>query len=325
MRRLLILGPLALVLLAALVLGAGYFYVIDRYESAGPLTEPRTVVLARGGGARAIAAELVKAGVIEDERVFLIGLWLGGDQASLKAGEYEFPAGISAEGVAAKLSRGETVVRKMTFAEGLTSAEIVAQLEASISFTGEITEPVDEGTLLPETYHYGFGDPRDSILARMREGMAKLLAELWPKRAPGLPFETPEEAVVLASIVERETPLAAERPLIARVFLNRLKLGMPLQSDPTVIYAVSNGRGTLDRPLTRDDLKVESPFNTYRVKGLPPAPIANPGRASIEATLRPGETDALYFVADGEGGHVFAKTLDEHNRNVKRWRQRASN
>ena len=155
--------------------------------------------------------------------------------------------------------------------------------------------------------------------------MAELLKELWPKRAKDLPFKTPGEAVVLASIVERETPVAAERPLVARVFLNRLKLGMPLQSDPTVIYAVSDGMGTLDRALTRDDLRTESPFNTYRVKGLPPGPIANPGRASIEAALNPGQTDALYFVADGEGGHVFAKTLDEHNKNVKRWRQRASN
>ena len=325
MRRLLILGPLVVVLLAVIVLGAGYIYVTDRYQSAGPLAEARTVVLARCGGARAIAAQLAKDGVIADERVFLLGLWLGGDAAALKAGEYEFPAGISAEGVAAKLSRGDTLVRRMTFAEGLTSAEIVAQLEASSSFSGDITAPAEEGTLLPETYHYGYGDPRDSVLARMRDDMAKLLKELWPKRAAGLPFETPEEALVLASIVERETPLAAERPLVARVFLNRLKRGMPLQSDPTVIYAVSNGRSSLDRPLTYDDLEVDSPFNTYRVKGLPPTPIANPGRASIEAALHPGQTDALYFVADGAGGHVFAETFDEHKKNVKRWRQRASN
>ena len=325
MRRLLILGPLVILLLAVIVLGAGYFYVTDRYESAGPLSEPRTVVLPSGDGARAIAAQLAKEGVIADERIFLAGLWLGGDAAALKAGEYEFPAGISAKSVAAKLSKGETVVRKMTFAEGLTSVEIVAQLEASTSFTGDITQPAEEGTLLPETYHYGYGDPRDSILTRMRDGMAKLLKDLWPKRANGLPLETPEEAVILASIVERETPVAAERPLVARVFLNRLKLGMPLQSDPTVIYSVSKGMSSLDRALTRDDLQVDSPFNTYRIKGLPPAPIANPGRASIEAALHPGKTEALYFVADGEGGHVFAKTLDEHNKNVKRWRQRASN
>lgn len=324
MRRLLIFGPLAVILLAVAVLGAGYFYVAARYESAGPLVEPRTVVLEHGAGARKIADRLAAEGVIADARVFLLGLWLKGDQAALKAGEYEFPAGISPEGVAAKLSKGDTVVRKMTFAEGMTSAEIVAQLKASTSFSGSVTASAEEGTLLPETYHYGFGDPRDSILTRMREGMTRLLKELWAKRAPDLPLETPDQAVVLASIVERETPVAAERPLVAGVFLNRMKLGMPLQSDPTVIYALTEGKSPLDRPLTRDDLQVESPFNTYRVKGLPPAPIANPGRASIEATLNPGKTDALYFVADGSGGHVFSRTLDEHNKNVKRARKRAA-
>jgi UPF0755 protein len=324
-RRFFILAPLALIGLALAVAVAGYLYIAGQYAGPGPLTSERTVVFERGAGARAIATRLEENGVIEDASVFLLGLWLAGEQDSLKAGEYAFPVGISAEGVAAKLSKGDMVVRRMTFAEGLTSAEIIAQLEASTSFTGDITLDAPDGTLLPETYHYGYGDPRDSILKRMREGMTKLLDELWGKRAPDLPYETPAEAVVMASIVERETPVAAERPLVARVFLNRLKLGMPLQSDPTVIYAVSKGMGSLDRSLTRDDLKVDSPFNTYRVKGLPPAPIANPGRASIEAALNPGKTDALYFVADGEGGHVFATTLNEHNKNVKQWRKRASN
>lgn len=325
MRRLLIFGPLAIIGLAIAAAAAGYFYVTGQYASPGPLTAERTVMFERGSGARAIATRLEENGVIEDASVFLLGLWLAGDQGLLKAGEYAFPVGISAEGVAAKLSKGDMVVRRMTFAEGLTSAEIIAQLEASTSFTGDITLDAPDGTLLPETYHYGYGDPRDSILKRMREGMTKLLNQLWGRRAPGLPYDTAAEAVVMASIVERETPVAAERPLIARVFLNRLKLGMPLQSDPTVIYAVSKGLGSLDRALTRDDLKVDSPFNTYRVKGLPPGPIANPGRASVEAALNPGKTDALYFVADGEGGHVFAATLDEHNKNVKQWRTRASN
>ena len=321
MRRAIIFGSLAIVLIAIGVVAAGYFYITGGYSGAGPLTEPRTVLLERGAGARAIAAKLEESGVIADSRIFLAGLWLAGDAGSLKAGEYEFPAGISAEGVAAKLSKGDMVVRRMTFAEGLTSAEIIAQLEASTSFSGDITEEAPEGALMPDTYHYGFGDPRDSILVRMRDGMTRLLDELWPKRAADLPFETQAEAVVLASIVERETPLAAERPLVAGVFVNRLKRGMPLQSDPTVIYAVSKGFGTLDRALTRDDLKIDSPYNTYKNKGLPPAPIANPGRASLEAALNPAATEALYFVADGKGGHAFAKTLDEHNKNVAKWRR----
>lgn len=325
MRRAIILVSAAIVLIAIGVAAAGYFYVTGRYTSAGPLSAATTVLLERGAGARAIAAKLEESGVIGDSRIFLLGLWLSGDQGSLKAGEYEFPAGISAEGVAAKLSKGDMVVRRMTFAEGMTSAEIIAQLEASSSFTGDITVEAPEGSLMPDTYHYGFGDPRDSILQRMRDGMTNLVDELWGKRARDLPFETAAEAVVLASIVERETPLAAERPLVAGVFVNRLKRGMPLQSDPTVIYAVSNGFGALDRALTRDDLKVDSPFNTYRNKGLPPTPIANPGRASLEAALNPAATDALYFVADGKGGHAFAKTLEEHNKNVAVWRKRANN
>lgn len=322
MRRFLIIGSLFLALLAVFVLFAGYFLATAQYRHAGPLTEARTVVLDRGDGAGEIAAKLAKKGVIASERLFQAGLWLNGDAGALKAGEYEFPAHISAEGVTAKLSRGETVVRRMTFAEGLTSAEIIEQLNGSNSFSGDITVAAEEGALLPETYHYGFGDPRDSILTRMREGMTQLLKDLWLKRALGLPLETPEQAVVLASIVERETPIAAERPLVARVFFNRLKLGMPLQSDPTVIYALTEGKQRLDRALMREDFQTDSPFNTYRVKGLPPAPITNPGRASIEAALNPGKTDAIYFVADGKGGHVFAKTLNEHNKNVAAWRRK---
>lgn len=321
MRRLLSLRPLTLLLIAIILVAAAFAFVMGSYEGAGPLTRPRTVTLEPGSSARAIAAKLAQEGVIASERMFLIGIWLSGKSDALKPGEYELPAHISEEGVAKKLAKGETVVRKMTFAEGMTSTEIIEQLKISSSFSGEITVAAEEGSLLPETYHYGYGDPRDTILKRMRDGMAKVLKELWPKRAPGLPLENPEQALVLASIIERETPLAAERPLVARVFFNRMKIGMPLQSDPTVIYALTEGKEPLDRALTRDDLKGDSPYNTYVTKGLPPTPIANPGRASIEAALNPGKTDALYFVADGKGGHVFAKTLDEHNKNVRRWRK----
>jgi len=186
---------------------------------------------------------------------------------------------------------------------------------------GEIDEVPPEGSLLPETYLFSRDDSRQAVLARMREAMQQTLAELWPKRREGLPLATPEEAVTLASIVEKETGVAAERPLVAGVFINRLKKKIPLQSDPTVIYGITLGKTELDRPLSRKDLKTATPYNTYTIQGLPPGPIANPGRDALQAVMAPTETDYIYFVADGSGGHAFAKTLEEHNRNVAKWRK----
>jgi UPF0755 protein len=209
----------------------------------------------------------------------------------------------------------------VTFAEGLTTAEILSQLALTEGLMGIVTALPAEGALLPETYHFSYGDKRQAIVGRMAASLRDQLADLWAKRAPGLPLDSPRDALILASIVEKETAKAAERPRIAQVFLNRLAKGMRLQSDPTVVYGLTKGRRPLSRPLTTADLKTPSPFNTYLIGGLPPSPICNPGSASLESVLRPAPSEELYFVADGTGGHVFAKALKEHNLNVAKWRK----
>jgi len=216
------------------------------------------------------------------------------------------------------------VAHRLTIAEGLQTTQILAQITAAPQLTGSVLGEdqvlPQEGALLPETYHFSRGDSRAELVARMGRDMRQVMAAAWAGRAAGLPFKSAEEALIMASSVERETSLAGERPHVAGVFVNRLRLGMLLQSDPTVAYGI-NPDGPLGRPLTRADLKTDHPYNTYVRKGLPPGPISNPGRAAIEAVLRPMATDDLYFVADGAGGHVFAKTLAQHNRNVAKWRK----
>ena len=308
--------------LAIVLAIAGWLYVHGKFDSPGPARDERTVVLPQGLGAWDIADTLAEAGVIDDPVLFVAGLWIEDRQHALKAGEYAFEALITPRGVMEKLVAGDTVVHRLTIAEGMTRAEVVAALGAAPGLEGEIAAPPEEGSLLPETYHYALGDSRAALIERMQSGMAALVDELWAARDAAVALDDAREAVVLASVVEKETAAAAERPVIAGVFLNRLRVGMRLQSDPTVIYALTGGEGALGRPLTRADLKVESPYNTYRHGGLPPGPIANPGRAALAAVLHPAETSALYFVADGSGGHAFAETLDEHNRNVARWRAR---
>jgi UPF0755 protein len=320
MRRALKSG-LALLAAAALVAAGLAYEGYRRVQAPGPLGEPASVVIAAGSGVAGIAGQLAAEGVIDSPNLFRIVARLDSRARTLKAGEYVFPAGISLKGAIDLLERGETVVRRVTVPEGLTSTAILARLADAPALSGEVADLPPEGSLLPETYHYQWGDSREMLVERMRASMQSALAELWPTRADDLPFATPEEAVVLASIVEKETAVAAERPLVAGVFINRLRRGMRLQSDPTVAYALTGGAETLDRALTRADWAVDSPYNTYRNAGLPPGPIANPGREALAAVLRPVETDYLYFVADGSGGHAFAKTLAEHNRNVARWRR----
>ncbi len=285
----------------------------------GPLAESRTVVVQQGSGVRAIAAQLAEAGVLEWPLLFAAAVRLQGEP--LKAGEYLFPAGISAQGAVDLLQSGKTVIRRFTVPEGWTSAQVLAALAEVEGLQGEVGEAPAEGTLLPETYHFSFGDSRAELVKRMQAGMRRTLDELWEGRAPDLPIASKDEAVVLASIVERETGLPEERPRVAAVFVNRLRKGMKLQSDPTVIYGLSDGLGSIERSLTRSDLATAHAFNTYVIDGLPPAPIANPGAASLAAVLRPAASEELYFVADGSGGHVFARTLEEHNRNVAKWRR----
>ena len=300
---------------------SGWFWLESRYLAPGPLAQEKDVIVEKGAGTARIARELAAAGVVEDARIFRWGVRLFGDEAPLRAGEYRFPAAVSAAGAARVLQSGQTVQRRLTIAEGLMHVEIRAELLAAPGLTGVIGELPEEGWLLPETYHYAFGDARADVIARMHDAMTVLLAKAWADRAEGLPLKTAREALILASVVEKETGVAAERPHVAGVFINRLKRGMRLQSDPTVAYGVTGGAAPLDRPLRRDDLEHPTRFNTYVNKGLPPTPIANPGRESIEAVLHPMATDDLYFVADGTGGHAFAKTLREHNANVAKWRK----
>ncbi|MBC8338493.1 MAG: endolytic transglycosylase MltG [Rhodospirillales bacterium] len=292
-----------------------------RYKDKGPSEAEISIIIERGMGIDAIARELHRVGILAVPLVFRIAARLLEADKSLKAGEYAFPPGISPKDALELLQSGKTVIRRVTFAEGLSTAEILGLLRRTEGLQGKIWPVPGEGVLLPETYHFSYGDKRQTIVRRMADGMRDLLENLWRNRAPGLPLAFPLEAVILASIVEKETALASERPRVAAVFINRLRKGMRLQSDPTVVYGLTRGARPLGRPLSRGDLKTASPYNTYLVGGLPPGPIANPGSASLEAVLRPMETDELYFVADGNGGHVFAKTLKQHNRNVAKWRK----
>lgn len=319
MRRLVILGGL---LASLLLLGAGLaLYTLEAFRGPGPLSADTVVYIPRGTSVGGIAERLEEAGVIEDALVFRFGVRLLGVTRRLKAGEYLFPATVSMRGVVDLLLEGKTVMRRITLPEGVTSAEAAALIEAADGLEGSLAAIPAEGSLLPETYHFERGDSREQLVARMQVALRVALDELWSQRAPDLPLATPEEALTLASIVEKETGVPEERPLVASVFINRLRNGMRLQSDPTVVYALTGGNGPLGRALTRRDLELPSAYNTYLVDGLPPGPIANPGRASLEAVLNPAESEYLYFVADGSGGHAFAKTLEEHNRNVAKWRQ----
>lgn len=314
----------ALVLVSATA-GVGVWGAMQ-VMAPGPLDHPETVVIARGSGAEAIAITLADAGVVSSPLLFLAGAKITamiaapGAPRDLKAGEYQFPAGISIDGVLDQLRQGHTVVRRFTVPEGLTSAQVVALLDKEPALTGTVKQLPKNGSLMPETYHYAYGDSRAALIERMQTAMTQTLAEAWKARDSRLPFDTPQQALILASIVEKETGVATERAKVAGVFINRLESGMKLQSDPTVIFALTDGTGELGRALTRSDWKFESPYNTYQVTGLPPGPIANPGKASLQAVLKPERHDLLYFVADGSGGHVFAKSLADHNRNVARWR-----
>jgi UPF0755 protein len=308
-------------LVLGVVLGGALGWGYAQFVRPGPLKAPAVVIVPRGTGVEGIAAELARGAVIFDAMVFRLGVRLTRADTALRAGEYAFPAGISAREVVALLKSGKTVVRRVTVAEGLTASQIVARLDTTDGLNGAIEKVPGEGTLLPETYHFSFGDRRKAMISRMTDAMDATLEDLWEGRATGLPLKTPMEALILASIVEKETGRSDERARIAGVFVNRLRKGMRLQSDPTVAYGLSSDGKPLGRPLTRADLKTPTPYNTYLIERLPPSPICNPGRASIAAVLGPAATDELFFVAAGSGGHAFARTLKEHNRNVARWRK----
>lgn len=310
--------PYLLLLIFLLTLLPGPLFFVGLLMP-GPQKETKTIIIPRGSSVSEIARILDQNDALIHPLLFRAASRLiAKDQ--LKAGEYEITPGQNVIDIATLLNEGKTVLRQVTIPEGYTSHEAAAVLRQTAALTGEIPAVPEEGSLLPETYNYAYGDTRGSLLARMQQDQQNMLQELWDKRAEGLPLKNMKEAIILASIVEKETgKRASERALVASVFINRLRLGMPLQSDPTVIYALTGGLSSLGRKLTRADLLTPSPMNSYVNAGLPPTPICNPGRAAIEAVLHPESSDYLYFVADGSGGHAFAKTLDEHNKNVAKW------
>ncbi len=317
------LAARAFTFLAGLSIAAaiGALAFLAALRQPGPLDSDATVLIPPGAGVSTMVALLDRAGVIDDPWQVRLLISLSGRDRALQAGEYRFPPAVSAWDTVAMLADGSTTDHLLTVPEGLSSHEIVALLAEEALLEGDIAAAPPEGSLLPESYRVTRATQRQDVIDRMQAAMAATLAEVWADRAADLPFDTAEEAVVLASIIEKETGRPEERALIAGVFVNRLERGMPLQSDPTAIFALTEGRDRLGRPLTRADLRVESPYNTYAVRGLPPGPICNPGRAALEAAVRPERSDYLYFVADGSGGHAFARTLDEHNANVARWRR----
>ncbi len=313
-------------LLAIMVGGLGLAALLyHEFEQPGPLEIARTVVVPEGFSSNDISEMLEKDGVISNRWPFMIGFLaesrLGPKKKMLKHGEYMIKPHASIREIVDVLSEGKAVQYKVTIPEGLTSQQIVERLKAEENLAGDIAAVPPEGTLFPETYGIEKGMTRQVLLERMKEKMQQFLATAWEKRKPGLLLKTPQEAVVFASIVEKETGRPDERDRVAAVFVNRLHKGMRLQSDPTVIYGIVGGQGPLGRPLTRADLDQKSAHNTYQIDGLPPTPICNPGRSAIEATLNPATTNDLYFVADGTGGHVFSDTLKEHNAAVANWRK----
>jgi len=311
--------------LALAIITGGVSYAVSTFNgylvAEGPNTAKAIVTLPRGSGLQSIVRRLDDAGVIAHPWLFQFAVRLGGHDRDLKAGEYAFPAEVTPEDVIAIISEGKTVSRRVTVIEGQTVAEVFRKIDQAEGLTGDLPDKPSEGSLLPETYLYSRGDTKAGMVKRMQDAMAKVLKKAWSARMEDLPFETPEEALIMASIVDKETAVAKERAMVAAVFVNRLRKGMRLQSDPTIIYGLTDGEGPLDRELTRQDWKFDHPYNTYRIAGLTPGPIGNPGRESIEAVMRPADVDFIYFVADGTGGHAFARTLDEHNDNVARWRR----
>lgn len=315
------------IVLAVMILAAGAtLWFTYEFEKPGPLAVSRTIGIPRGEGPIEIAARLEREGIISNRWAFVASHYVRlstnrNKGLHLKAGEYEFKKGASLAQVHATIVEGKSILSKITLPEGLTSAQIVEKLNADDNLTGEIKEIPAEGSLLPDTYRFSKGMDRQELINRMRAEQERALTVLWEKRQADLPLKSPAEALVLASIVEKETGKADERNRVAAVFVNRLKKNMRLQSDPTIIYGIAGGKGSLGRPITRADIDGKTAYNTYTINGLPPTPICNPGRPAIEATLNPAQTTDLYFVADGTGGHAFSDTLKEHNAAVANWRK----
>jgi UPF0755 protein len=289
-------------------------------EAQGPLKQDKVVFIPRGNGPSAIADILEQEGVIDKAWLFEATHLLAG-RPTLKFGEYQFKEGITLKDVREVLIEGKSILHSVTIPEGLTSEQIVGRLRENEILVGDIRTVPKEGALLPDTYKFDRGMSREQLLSRMEQAQKRLLTEVWARRSPDIPIKSPNDMVILASIVEKETGRSDERTRVASVFVNRLNRGMRLQSDPTIIYGIVGGKGSLGRGILASEIQQATPYNTYVINGLPPGPIANPGRASLEATANPSKTRDIFFVADGTGGHAFAETLEQHNRNVARWRQ----
>jgi UPF0755 protein len=308
-----------LLLLGVGGVGAALYY--QALREPGPLIETRNVIVPKGANLELIGGRLEEAGVIRSKWVFVSAARLQGVHREMRSGEYKFRPGVSVGRVIALLRKGQLINRRITLTEGLTVSQIIKILEGADGLEGASFPVPDEGTLLPDTYYYTFGETRQSIIDQMVLQMQLTLDALWAKRAPNLPIKSKKEALILASIVEKETGLAKERHRVAGVFINRLNKGMKLESDPTVIFSITGGKRKLGRGLRKSELRKVHPYNTYRIHGLPPGPICNPGRAAIVAVLNPENTSSLFFVADGKGGHKFSDTLKEHNKAVRVWRK----
>src|SRR3979490_857849 len=312
---------ITVVLVLMIGVGGAYIYGKQKIEAPGPLPEDKIVNIPARAGMTDIADILQREGVIDNNRWAFIGsVFALKARSELKPGEYSFQKNASLRDVIGTMVEGKVVQHAVTIPEGLTSEQIVARLSDNDIFAGAVKEMPREGTLLPETYKFPRGTTRDQVIARMQQTQKRVLAEIWERRSPDIPVKTPEQLITLASIVEKETGKADERSRVAAVFVNRLRQRIKLQSDPTIIYGLVGGRGTLGRPIKRSEIQQPSPYNTYVVDGLPPGPIANPGRASLEAAANPARTRDLFFVADGTGGHAFTETYDQHQKNVAKLR-----
>jgi UPF0755 protein len=305
------------------MLGAGgvFFYGKQKIEAPGPLQDEKIVNIPARAGMNDIAEILQREGVIDDNRWAFIGsVFALKARADLKPGEYAFQKQASLREVIGTIVEGKVVQHPVTIPEGLTSEQIIERLSENEIFSGTVREIPREGTLLPETYKFPRGTSREQVIQRLQQAQKRVLAEIWERRASDVPVKTSDQLVTLASIIEKETGKADERSRVAAVFANRLKQKMKLQSDPTIIYGLVGGKGTLGRPIKRSEIMQASPYNTYVIEGLPPGPIANPGRASLEAAANPARTRDLFFVADGNGGHSFTETYEQHQKNVARLR-----
>jgi len=312
---------ITILLIGLIGTGAAYYYGRKTIEAPGPLQEDKTVVIPSRAGMTDIADVLQREGVIDNNRWAFIGaVFALKARSDLKPGEYAFQKKASLRDVIGTIVEGKVVQHSVTLPEGLTSEQIVARLSDNELFSGTIREVPREGTMLPETYKFPRGTTREQVIQRMQAAQKRLVAEIWDHRSADVPLKSPEQLVTLASIVEKETGKADERSRVAAVFVNRLQKKMKLQSDPTIIYGLVGGKGTLGRPIKRSEISQPSPYNTYTIDGLPPGPIANPGRASLEAAANPARTRDLFFVADGTGGHAFSESLDVHAKNVAKLR-----